>query len=92
MEVLQESSINFLNALVSQQCKEIGYLKKALEQTEKTNEILTAVLSYLVSWEHGGAANINLSFVRDYIQNIKLIIEKTSNLSGDVLMHIKTTK
>lgn len=92
MEALQESSIKFLNALVSQQRKEIRELKQAVEQTEKTNELLTAVLSYLIDNEHGGAANINLSVVQDHQREKHIDIERSSNLTGDILMIIKTIK
>lgn len=92
MESLQESSIKFLNALVSQQRKEIRELKQAVENTAKTNELLTAVLSYLIDNEHGGAANINLSVVQDHQREKHIYIEKSSNLTGDVLMVIRSIK
>ena len=92
MDALQESSIKFLNELVSQQRKEIRELKQAVENTAKTNELLTAVLSYLIDNEHGGAANINLSAVQDHHRDKHIDIERSSNLTGDVLMIIKTIK
>lgn len=92
MDALQESSIKFLNALVSQQRKEIRELKQAVENTAKTNELLTAVLSYLIDNEHGGAANINLSAVKDHQRDKHIDIERSSNLTGDILMIIKTIK
>lgn len=92
MDALQESSIKFLNALVSQQRKEIRELKQAVENTAKTNELLTAVLSYLIDNEHGGAANINLSAVQDHQRDKHIDIERSSNISGDVLMIIRSMK